>query len=119
MPDAYQPAKRHLRPCTRVATGALVKDFTPFGAFHCYSSLDEPPDAHLLWPEWYFLWGYGDVNIMGGPSLTDEEKEHILEVGLFSLEETCRRFKHTPGAGPWLVDIYRLAAALRREGSDE
>lgn len=100
-------------------TGAKVKDFTVFGAFHCFSLQNGPPNTGLLWPEWYFLWGYGEVEIVGKPSLTDEEREHILEVGLFSLEEACKRFKHTPGAGPWLVDIYRLAAALRREGSSE
>lgn len=103
----------------REEAGAVVKDFTLFGAFHCFSLQDEPPEAGLLWPEWYFLWGYGEVEMVGQPSLTEEEKEHMLEVRLFSLEETCRRFSDTPGAGPWMVEIYRLAAALRREDSNE
>lgn len=95
--------------------GARIKDFTLFGAFHCFSLQDHPPEAGLLWPEWYFLWGYGEVEILGSPNLTQDEQGRILETGLFPLEETCRRLRRSPGAGPWLEDIYRLAASLRDE----
>lgn len=97
----------------REETGAQVKDFTLFGALHCYSLLDGPPEPGLLWPEFYFLWGYGEVEIIGSPQPTAHEK--IRAVALAPLEDTCRRLAQTPGAGPLLVDIYQLADQLRKD----
>jgi 8-oxo-dGTP diphosphatase len=94
-------------------TGCRVIDFTLFGAFRCYSLRDAPPEPGLLWPEFYFLWGYGEVIQVAQPQPTPTEE--ILEIGFAPLEETCRRLQATPGAGPLLVDIYRLADRLRRK----
>jgi len=94
-------------------TGALVHEFTLLGAFHCLSLRDRPPEPHLLWPEFYFLWGYGPVTLVREPRPTGTEQ--ILEVGVAPLAETCARLAPTPGAGGLLVDIYRLADGLRRE----
>ena len=94
-------------------TGCRVLDFTVFGAWHCLSLKDSPPEPNLLWPEFYFLWGYGEVEIVSAPSPTPSEK--ILEVGFASLAKTCERFRSTPGVGPLLIDIYQLADKLRRE----
>ena len=94
-------------------TGTRVKDFNLFGAFHCYSLLDKAPEPGLLWPEFYFLWGYGEVERVGDPHPT--EKEQILEVAYAPLDDICHLYEGTPGAGPFLQDIYRLADMLRRE----
>ena len=94
-------------------TGARVQDFTLFGAFHCRSLQDGPPEPGLLWPEFYFLWGYGPVEFVREPQPTATEQ--ILEVGVAPLDEICARLAPTPGAGPLLVDLYRLANTLRRE----
>jgi len=93
-------------------TGARVRDFRVFGAFHCFSLLEAPPEASLLWPEFYFLWGLGEVEFVQSPQPTANEK--ILEVRAAPLDDVCALLAATPGAGPWLVDIYRLAADLRR-----
>jgi hypothetical protein len=69
----------------------------------------------MLWPEFYFLWGYGEVKPVSRPQPTSEE--NILEVGFAPLKTTCRRLSATPGAGPLLVDIYRLADKLRQANS--
>jgi 8-oxo-dGTP pyrophosphatase MutT (NUDIX family) len=94
-------------------TGTQVKDFNLFGAFHCYSLLDKAPEPGLLWPEFYFLWGYGEVEWIGDPSPTP--KEQILEVAIAPLGEIRKRLGQTRGAGPLLQEIYRLADMLRRE----
>ena len=107
----YQTIQREMRE----ETGARVLDFTVFGAFRCTSLVDGPPKPGLLWPEWYFLCGYGEVKMVGPPALSESEQGRLLEVGLFPLEEACALLWQTPGAGPWLVDLYRLAAALRDE----
>jgi 8-oxo-dGTP diphosphatase len=93
-------------------TGARVKDFSLFGAFHCHSLLDKPPEPGLRWPEFYFLWGFGEVELVG--ERRPRPREQVLEVGISPLDETCRRLEQTPGAGHLLVDIYRLADMLRR-----
>jgi 8-oxo-dGTP pyrophosphatase MutT (NUDIX family) len=93
-------------------TGCRVLDFTLFGAFHCVSLEDTPPEPGLLWPEFYFLWGYGEVEIVSEPSPNPNEK--ILEVGWASLAETCARLQSTTGAGTWLNEIYQLADKLRQ-----
>jgi len=95
-------------------TGARVKDFTLFGAFHCVSLRDAPPEPGLLWPEFYFLWGYGEVEFVRTPQPTYSEQ--ILEVAVQPLDELCGLLAQTPGAGPFLVDIYRLAHLLRLNG---
>ena len=94
-------------------TGAFVKEFNLFGAFHCYSLQAGPPEPGLLWPEFYFLWGFGEVELIQAPRPTP--REQILEIGLAPLDETCSRLQQTPEAGPLLVDIYRLADMLRKE----
>jgi 8-oxo-dGTP diphosphatase len=94
-------------------TGCQVIDFKLFGAFRCVSLKDTPHQPGLLWPEFYFLWGYGEVKKVSQPQSTPTEE--ILEIGFASLEETCSRLHPTPGSGPLLVDIYRLADRLRRE----
>jgi 8-oxo-dGTP pyrophosphatase MutT (NUDIX family) len=96
-------------------TGCQVISFTLFGAFHCVSLKSAPPAPGLLWPEFYFLWGYGEVEKFTTPRPTATEE--ILEIGLAPLEETCRRLITTPGAGPLLVEIYRLADLLRKENT--
>jgi len=98
-------------------TGMQVKDFNLFGAFHCHSLLDKAPELGLLWPEFYFLWGYGEVEPLGSPNPT--EKEQILEVAIAPLDDICERFDQTSGAGPLLKDIYRLADTLRRERNND
>jgi ADP-ribose pyrophosphatase YjhB (NUDIX family) len=95
-------------------TGTQVQDFTLFGAFHCHSLLETNPRPGLLWPEWYFLWGYGEVEWIGEPCPTPHEQ--ILEVAIAPLDEICKRLEQTPGVGPQLVDVYRLADTLRRQG---
>jgi ADP-ribose pyrophosphatase YjhB (NUDIX family) len=107
--SVFQAIEREMRE----ETGAQVLDFEVFGAFRCTSLADGPPKPGLLWPEWYFVIGYGDVEMVGPAALSESEQGRLLEVGLFPLEEACRRLQPTPGAGPWLVDLYRLAAALR------
>jgi 8-oxo-dGTP pyrophosphatase MutT (NUDIX family) len=92
-------------------TGAIVKNFTLFGAFHCISLRDAPPEPGLLWPEFYFLWGYGEVEFVSQPRPTSGEQ--ILEIAVKPLDELCALLVQTPGAGPLLVDIYRLADSLR------
>jgi 8-oxo-dGTP diphosphatase len=94
-------------------TGTRVKNFNLFGAFHCYSLLDKAPEPGLLWPEFYFLWGYGEVERVGLPKPT--EKEQILEVAIAPLDNICQLFEQTPEAGPLLKEVYRLADTLRRE----
>jgi hypothetical protein len=97
----------------REETGTRVLDFTLFGAFHCFSLEEVPSAPGLLWPEFYFLWGYGSVEFVGPPQPT--ASENILEVAVAPLQVTCERLVSTPGAGPLLVDLYRLADRLRME----
>jgi 8-oxo-dGTP pyrophosphatase MutT (NUDIX family) len=93
-------------------TGMRVKDFSLFGAFHCRALVNAPPDPGLLWPEFYFLWGHGEVERAREPCPTPHER--ILEVAMAPLDKICGRMAPTPGAGPLLVDLYRLADTLRR-----
>lgn len=93
--------------------GARVKSFKLFGAHHCLSLRDAPPEPGLLWPEFYFLWGYGEVEMVSAPSPTPSEK--ILEVVLKPLDQICELLAQTPGAGPLLVDVYRMVDLLRRQ----
>ena len=98
-------------------TGTQVKDFNLFGAFHCYSLLDKAPEPGLLWPEFYFLWGYGEVEWIGDPSPTT--KEQILEVAIAPLDEICQRLEQTRGAGPLLKEVYLLRGHVeKRENGD-
>ena len=94
-------------------TGCRVLDFNLFGAFHCLSLKDAPPEPGLLWPEFYFLWGYGAVEVVTEPR--PNPSETILEVGFAPLAETCERFQSTAGAGPLLIEIYQLADLMRKE----
>lgn len=122
MPDGWwepggklEPGENYLETIHREMleeTGAQVINFELFGALHCYSLMDKAPEPGLLWPEFYFLWGYGEVKIVKQPEPSPTEQ--ILEVGLVPLEETCARLRLTPGAGPLLVDIYRFADVLRK-----
>jgi len=94
-------------------TGTKVRDFTLFGAFHCFSLQEKAPEPNLLWPEFYFLWGYGEVEQVGIPQPTPTEK--ILEVAIEPLIDICKRFEQTPRAGHLLISIYQLADKLRRK----
>lgn len=111
-----EPGETYLETITREMleeTGCQVINYTLFGAFRCVSLQPGPPEPGLLWPEFYFLWGYGEVKPAAQPQ--PSATEQILEIGFAPLDQTCDRLITTPGAGPLLVDVYRLADLLRRQ----
>lgn len=95
--------------------GARLVSFTPMGAWRCHSSAAGPYRPHMPHPDLYRLVCYGEVEIVGGPLATNGA-EQVVDVACVSIEGAYHRFL-TAGR-PELAELYRLAAAIRKEGLD-
>lgn len=91
--------------------GARVLSFEVFAGMHFWSSAQEPYRPHLPHPEFYWVVGYGDVEITGSPT-QPADGEHVLEVALLAMHEADAIFATHPEA--WQLDVIRLAAEIRR-----
>lgn len=91
----------------REEAGARLVSYVPFGAWRCRSLASKPHRPHVPYPLSYWAVGYGEVKLVEKP------EERVLEVVTLPLEEACCRLCQTAEIGPMLVELYRLAAALR------
>jgi 8-oxo-dGTP diphosphatase len=86
--------------------GAEVRSFTPVGAVHFWSSAAAPYRPHLPHPEFYFLVGYADVEIVGAPVFPDDA-EQIISVERMPLGDAMRIL--FPPRGPGELDTPQAA----------
>jgi 8-oxo-dGTP pyrophosphatase MutT (NUDIX family) len=100
----------------REEAGARLLDYTPFGAWRCFSSREKPYKPHLPHPVFYRLVGYGNVQLVSVPTNPDDG-EQVVSVEVVTVEQAAERFT---GCGrPDLADLYRLAARLRDGAAKE
>lgn len=92
--------------------GAGLLTFEPLGTWHCHSSSSGPYRPHLPHPDFNRFVGYGDVEIIGVPTIP-EGGEDVVAVDLVSVEEAHERFVEMNR--PELGQAYLLAAAMRSE----
>ena len=91
----------------REEAGARLVSFVLFGAWRCRSLASRPHRPYVPHPVSHWVMGYGEVELVEKP------ENGVLEAVALPLEEACQRLWHTADIGPQLVEIYRLAAALR------
>jgi 8-oxo-dGTP diphosphatase len=91
--------------------GAKLRQFRPFGAWRCRSSLPQPYRPHLPHPHFYRLAGYGEVEIVGMPT-NPEGGEQVVAVECVSVEEAAQYFIEQGRLD--LANLYQLAAELRQ-----
>lgn len=96
--------------------GCLLIDYEIFGSLRMRSLAPNPYRAHLPFPLSYRLLAMGKVRRVGEPT-NPKGGEQILEVSTYPLDEACRKLQKRPEDGPLLAEIYRLAAAFRRQRS--
>lgn len=89
--------------------GARVVSFEPVGRIHLWSGADAPFLPHLPFPEFHWLVGYGDVEIVGGPT-NPPDGEHVHSVSLLPLHEGISRLSET---NAWEAELLRLVGAIR------
>ena len=110
-----EPGEMHLDAAKRELmeeAGAQLLSFRTFGAWRCRSSDPVPWKPHLPHPDFYRLVGYADVELVGKP-LNPEGGEQVTQVEVLSVDEAAERFLSCWRAD--LAELYRLAAAIRRE----
>ena len=69
----------------REEIGAVLLSYRPIGADWCVST-GPPYRAHLPHPRFCFVYGWGDVELVGEPEPADGA-ETIVEVGVFPIDE--------------------------------
>jgi 8-oxo-dGTP pyrophosphatase MutT (NUDIX family) len=87
--------------------GARLLSFVLFGAWRCHSLVSVPHRPQVPHPVFYWVVGYGGVELVERP------EKGVVDVATASLEEVCQRLGQAADIGPELVELYRLAAALR------
>ena len=90
--------------------GARLITFEPLGAWHCFSTAPKPYRPHLPHPEFYWLVGYGAVEIIGSPE-NPEDGEQVAGMKFITIEEAIRRFRDINRFE--LAELYQLAARVR------
>ncbi|HVL33516.1 MAG TPA: NUDIX domain-containing protein [Actinomycetota bacterium] len=93
--------------------GAALRSFAPLGCALFHSDAPEPYRPHLPHPDWYWLIGYGDVELVSAP-LNPDDGERILTVDLLTPEHAAETFREV-GDG-WAADLVMLAVERRRAG---
>jgi ADP-ribose pyrophosphatase YjhB (NUDIX family) len=90
--------------------GARLLAYTPFAVLACRSRT-APLRPHLPHPAYICLYGYGEVELVGPPTVPAGEEQTVavkampIERAVAFLSRTGRR---------WETDLYRLAATLRQ-----
>ena len=92
--------------------GARLISFHPFGLIRCHSLQDKPYRPHMAHPDFFHLVVTADVELVGEPTIPDDEPVHTLQVDAVSLEEAVQRFLTRDDGGPWMADMYRLGARV-------
>ncbi len=95
----------------REEAGASLVSFQALGCARFHSDAPTPYRPHLPHPEWYWVIGYGDVEITGAPAEV-EGGERIVAVDVLPPDEAARVFRDA-GDG-WAADLVMLAAERRR-----
>ncbi len=91
--------------------GAHLLNFTPFGAWRCYSFTPKSYRPHLPHPDFYRLIGYGEVEIIGVPT-NPEDGEQVTNVELVTVAQASHRFR--ANGRDDIAELYELAAGLRK-----
>jgi len=91
--------------------GARQTSFQVFAGMHFWNAAPEPYRPHIPHPEFYWVVAYGDIEIIGEPT-GSEDGETILEVRLFTMDEADALFGSHAEA--WQLDVLGLAAELRK-----
>jgi 8-oxo-dGTP pyrophosphatase MutT (NUDIX family) len=97
----------------REEAGARLLDYTPFGVLHCHAR-GAPDRAHLPHPDYDCLYGFGEVELAGGPEIPPEG-EGVVAVEVLRLDQAVAFLESK--ARSWEADLYRLAGTLRRNPS--
>lgn len=89
--------------------GARIVSCAPFGRVHFHSSAPKPYRPHLPHPEWYWWMTFGDVELVGPPTMPDGG-EAIVGVEVMGQDEAVALMmdKH-----PWEGEMLRYACDLR------
>jgi 8-oxo-dGTP diphosphatase len=90
--------------------GGRLLDYTPFALLRCHSRAPSPYRAHLPYPDFDCLYGYGEVELVGPPQLHDGA-EGIVAVEVLPPDAAVSLL--AAKGQPWEADLYRLAANRR------
>lgn len=90
--------------------GARVLSIFPFAALRGHSTAPEPWRPHLPHPDFIFILGWAEVELVCEP-LNPDDGEHVVDVICTDVDDACRRFATCDEFSN--ADLYRLAAYLR------
>jgi 8-oxo-dGTP diphosphatase len=90
--------------------GARLRDVTPFAVLRCHDDGPTPYRAHLPWPDFLWIVGWAEVELVGPPTCPPGG-ECVVDVRVTTVEEAARLVGAC--AVPLLGDLYRLAARCR------
>jgi 8-oxo-dGTP diphosphatase len=94
----------------REEAGARLRSYTPFALLRCHSHA-APYRAHLPYPDYDCLYGYGDVELLGPPRPVDGG-ERISAVEVLAPGRAVAFLRRQGRA--WEADLYLLATRRRR-----
>ncbi len=95
--------------------GARVLSITPFGFLRGHSSADEPWRSHLPHPDFFWVIGWAEVELVSDP-LNPDDGERVIDVRCTDVADAARLFEGCGELGT--ADAYRLAAFLRSNACD-